>query len=297
MMPSLDVFNEAAFETMDWAVFEAGQKGLKIMAPLIDNYDYYHGGKYDFLRFRGINISSTSTPIDPLVMKFYTNATIISDFKSYIHHLLTHKNQFNNLTYAEDPTIFAYETGNELGGPIFGDMDVPVSWTTEIARYVKELAPKKLVIDGTYGVNATHLGIDEVDIYSDHFYPLENSKLTGDIAAVEAANKIYLAGEIDWTGLNGGDTAESFYGIIEARQKLEKPVVAGDLFWSLFMHDVPDCQIFVNHSDGFALQYNNPLNSANTTGQISLVREHFFAMKNITVSSDLPAVACPGPST
>jgi len=55
-------------------------------------------------------------------------------------------------------------------------------------------------------------------------------------------------------------------------------------------------QVFVNHSDGFSLQYNNPLNSANATGQISLLREHFFAMKNITVSSDLPAVACPGPS-
>lgn len=38
MMPALDVFNEAAFKTMDWAVSEAGQKGLKIMAPLIDNY-------------------------------------------------------------------------------------------------------------------------------------------------------------------------------------------------------------------------------------------------------------------
>lgn len=38
MMPSLGTFNEAAFETMDWAVFEAGQKGLRIMAPLIDNY-------------------------------------------------------------------------------------------------------------------------------------------------------------------------------------------------------------------------------------------------------------------
>lgn len=179
-------------------------------------------------------------------MQFYTNETIISDFKNYVHHLLTHKNQFNGLTYAEDPTIFAYETGNELGGPIFGDKNVPVSWTTEIAQYVKQLAPNKLVIDGTYGINTTHLGIDEVDIYSDHFYPLDNSKLNGDISLVAAANKVYLAGEIDWTGLNGGDSLQSFYNIIEAQQKSKNPVVAGDLFWSLFMHDVPNCQVSID---------------------------------------------------
>lgn len=176
-------------------------------------------------------------------MQFYNNETIVSDFKNYIHHLLTHKNQFNGLTYAEDPAIFAYETGNELGGPVFGDKDVPVSWTTEIAKYVKELAPNKLVIDGTYGVNTTHLSIEEVDIFSDHFYPLNNTKLNEDIVTVEAANKVYLAGEIDWTGLNGGDSLQSFHQIILDRQKLEKPVIAGDLFWSLFMHDVPNCNV------------------------------------------------------
>ena len=84
-------------------------------------------------------------------MQFYTNKTIVQDFKNYIEHLITHKNPYTGLTYGEDPTIFAYETGNELGGPIFGelevviartrladsnvsgDQDVPVTWTTEIA--------------------------------------------------------------------------------------------------------------------------------------------------------------------
>ena len=90
----------------------------------ISNYllqDYYHGGKFNFLRFRGINVkSSDSSKVDPLVMQFYTNETIVQDFKNYIQHLITHKNPYTGLTYAEDPTIFAYETGNELGGPKFG---------------------------------------------------------------------------------------------------------------------------------------------------------------------------------
>ena len=44
-MPALGHYNEQAFDTIDWAVYEAGRHGIRIMAPLIDNYDYYHGGK------------------------------------------------------------------------------------------------------------------------------------------------------------------------------------------------------------------------------------------------------------
>ena len=293
--PALGEFNDAAFETMDWSIYQARTHGIRIFVPLVDNYDYYHGGKYDFLRFRGINISSIASPIDPLVMQFYTNRTIINDFKTYIRHLLTHINPYTGLSYAQDPTIFAYETGNELGGPIFGDQNVPVAWTDEICSYVKQLGPKKLCIDGTYGVNKTHLDIPSVDIFDDHYYPLNLTKLSSDIALVETANKVYLAGEYDWTGnVASAPSLRSFYEVIEARQKLANPVVAGDLFWSLFMHNVPNCRQFVNHTDGFALQYGNPANSVHNDTQIAAIREHFLRMQGLNVSSYLPAVACPG---
>lgn len=283
---------------MDWAVYQAREHGLRIFAPLIDNYDYYHGGKFDFLRFRGINISSTADPscncVSGEVQQFYTNATIVNDFKNYINHLLTHVNPYTGLSFAEDPTIFAYETGNELGGPIFGDEDVPVEWTSEISAYIKQLAPQKLVIDGTYGVNKTHLNIPTIDIFSDHFYPLNITKLEDDIAVVETANKVYIAGEYDWTGNNPSPSLQSFYDVIEARQNMSKPVIAGDLFWSLFEHDVPNCNIYVNHSDGYTLQYGNPALTVQNTTQISTIRQHFFRMQNETVSSYLPAVPCPG---
>ena len=32
-----------AFDSIDWAVYQAREHGLRIMAPLTDNYDYYHG--------------------------------------------------------------------------------------------------------------------------------------------------------------------------------------------------------------------------------------------------------------
>jgi mannan endo-1,4-beta-mannosidase len=85
--------------------------------------------------------------------------------------------------------------------------------------------------------------VDEIDIFSDHFYPLNNTILTSDIATVESANRVYLAGELAWTPGGSGDSLASFYDIILERQNSRAPVVAGSLFWSLFGHDVPDCSV------------------------------------------------------
>jgi len=293
--PELGTFNEAAFDTIDWTVYQARQHGIRIFAPLTDNYDYYHGGKFVFLRWRGIDTNPTASPVDPQVQQFYTNETIVADFKEYITHLITHVNPYTNLSYAEDPTIFGYETGNELGGPVFGDQDVPVSWLAEIAQHIKQLAPNKLVIDGTYGVNSTHLAVEEVDIFSDHFYPTNSTKLTNDIAKVGAADRVYFAGEYAWTEADPtGTPLKEFLSLIEEQQSKPEPVISGDHFWSLFMHNAPDCSVYVNHTDGFTLQYNNPLNSNATNGRIATIREHLLRMKGRSPGPvALPPCKCP----
>jgi mannan endo-1,4-beta-mannosidase len=186
---------------------------------------------------------------DPAIQQFYTNPKIIESFKTFITKLLTHVNKYTNLTYAEDPTIFAFESGNELLGPIWGDMDCPTSWVTEIARHVKSLAPKKMFVDGTYGVNRTHLAIEEVDIFSNHYYPISISQLQTDLATLAKVNKPYFAGEYDWIGQSqGGDPLADWYRIIE-----NTPGALGDTFWSLFGRNVPNCDV----SDTAALARND----------------------------------------
>jgi mannan endo-1,4-beta-mannosidase len=108
-------------------------------------------------------------------------------------------------------------------------MNCPASWVRSIAQHVKTLAPTKLFVDGTYGINKTHLSIPEVDIYSDHFYPVDLNKLKSGIEAVRGAGKVYFAGEYDWVGSSG---------ILEASD-----AVAGDTFWSLFGRNGVDCSV------------------------------------------------------
>ncbi|KAI0009761.1 glycoside hydrolase family 5 protein [Xylariaceae sp. FL0662B] len=309
VMPEPGVVNEAAFEPIDWAVYQAGQYGIRLLVPLVDNYkkrlgegvahafvrkqDYYHGGKYDFLRWAGFDLTQARDSGNAQIQQFYTNASIVGAFKDYVATLLMHRNPHNGLTYAEDAAVFALETGNELLGPVWGDMDAPADWVRDIAAFLKDLAPEKLVVDGTYGVNPAHLAIDEVDIFSDHFYPVNTTKLRLDIEAVEAASKAFFAGEYDWKGQSGGDALESFFSVIE-----ESPAACGDTFWSLFGHAAPDCDTFVDHNDGFALQYGNPENTAYINGRIQLIRKHFVAIsegREIAVNETLPVVPCPAP--
>jgi mannan endo-1,4-beta-mannosidase len=242
VMPELGVVNEDAFESIDWAVYQAGRYGVRLMVPLVDNWDYYHGRKYTFLRWAGFNLNQTNDSHNPEIQQFYTNATIVAAFKDYVQKLVTHRNQYTHLTYAEDPIIFAYETGNELQGPVSQDLDCPAEWVRDIVTFIKGLAPDKLVVDGTAGVNRAHFDIQEIDIYSNHYHPVNTTKLELDLAAVQSAERPYFAGEFNWTGPDGDDSSStklvSFFDIIE-----KSTVAAGDAFWSFFGRNLPDCNV------------------------------------------------------
>ncbi len=190
--PSLGHFNATALAHIDDAVKAARGHGIHLVVPLVDNWRYYHGGKHTFTDWRGVADEN----------QFYTNATVIADFEQYIGHLLNHVNIYTGVAYKDDPTIMAWETGNELSAP--------ASWVKTITTYIKGVDRNHLVLDGNYGVKPDDLSLPGVDIVSDHFYPADVAKLTSDAAAVRSAGKAYIAGEFDWQGKKGGDPPDSF---------------------------------------------------------------------------------------
>ncbi|GAA5927988.1 uncharacterized protein JCM15063_006052 [Sporobolomyces koalae] len=181
-----------AWDAIDFAVFAAKSYDLRLVIPLTDQYDYYHGGIPTFLRWR--NLSSTD------FAPFYDlNSDVYQDFRRYIATLLSHTSPYTNLSLATDPTILAFETGNELGGYTGKAYPPPVEWTTAISAFLKELAPQTLVMSGSYGVRHDELSISTVDLHSDHFYPTYRSRLSSSAKVAHLAGKPMLAGEYDWT--------------------------------------------------------------------------------------------------
>jgi mannan endo-1,4-beta-mannosidase len=249
----LGVFNSSALAAADYAITAAGQLGLKLQIPLTDNYHYYHGGKHCFTDWLGIPES-----------EFYTNETAIAAFKEYIYQRLTHVNSFTKIAAKDDPAIMVWETGNEL--------QAPSAWTAEIAAYIKSIAPNQLVMDGNYGINVDSLNISDVDLYSDHFYPVDPARLAQDLALVSTADKAFVVGEFGWVQ---GDVAAFI-------QQMQASTVAYDAYWSLFPH--LDTYGFEQHNDGFTLHF--PGDNSGMAAMVQTLTSHARFMSNTSIPSN-----------
>jgi hypothetical protein len=270
MQPSPGVYNEEAFRHVDYAIYAAGQRGIRLIIPLVDEYQmYFHGGIKTFTDWRGKAAS-----------EFYTDAGVLIDFKAWISKLLNRVNTYTNVRYKDDPTIMAWETGNELRSTS--------AWTAKIAYHLRTEDTRHLIIDGAYGINANSLSIPDVDIYSDHFYPMSIAKLNSDAATVQAAGKAFFVGEYAWRPNPSdppGDTLPNFLTAIE------NSTAIGDVYWALFPHR--GNYAYMNHSDGnisYTVHYPGDPGDIYMINSVQSLRTHAYKMLGI---SPIPAHRIP----
>jgi len=242
--PELGRYNAAAFEPIDYAIAEAGRQGLKLIIPLTDNWQYYHGSRFDYLRWLGL-----STDDDGAL--FYSDPDARAAYQRFVKQLLQHRNPYTGLRYADDPTIMAWELGNELNG-------MTTDWVQANAAYVKKLAPRQLVAAGKqFGVDRAVLAAEDVDISDSHYYPPTATGIRADAKTVTDAGKVYIAGEF------GSGSATD--GLLTA--VADDPNVSGATYWSLFPH--ADHYGYVQHDDGFTLHH---------PGDTAEMRDHVAAL-------------------
>ncbi|AZH82581.1 hypothetical protein EAO79_06480 [Plantibacter sp. PA-3-X8] len=224
IMPALGQMNDEAFATIDFAVAYAGKLGIRLVLPLTDEWEYYHGGHRDF-----------TTPYGLTSADFYTDERPIAAYQAYVDAILQRTNALTGVPYIEDPTIMAWELGNELEG-------MTATWIDRQVAFIKERAPQQLVAAGRrFDIDPDTLSAPELDIVDVHYYPPTAARVSADAATVTAAGKVYLAGE---------------YASTAASPALLEPLVAdpnvtGMLFWSLFGNS--DRGGLVPHDDGFTI--------------------------------------------
>ncbi|GAA5834464.1 hypothetical protein JCM11251_007015 [Rhodosporidiobolus azoricus] len=285
LMPSRNTFQESLWDIRDYVLYAAREYGLRVILPLTDNYDYYHGGKYSFIDMAGLSRNEGGR-------KFYEAKAVIAAFKEYITAIVSRVNSYTGIPYFRDPTILAWETGNELGGYINAEMWPPASWTNQIIDTIRKLDTSHLIIDGfwNYTNNAVPdgLNIPGVDIMSDHGYPRNTGILKKEIELAKNANKAFFIGEYDWTTTHGGVPLKDYLAAIEASGSY-----LGDMIWNVMGHDA-QCCAFVPHNDGYSAYYPNG-NSAADQANLLAVARHWYKVTGRTQPSQLPAVLCPQP--
>jgi hypothetical protein len=252
------VFNHDNLDAADYAVYQAKQNGIYLMVPLTDNWNYYHGGKWNFVHWAyqqnssGITDTPGTTKDDVNERIFFANTApglrVRALFKAYISAWLNHVNPYTGLAYKDDPTIAILETGNEI---YYAAQLGTNEWTQDIASYIKSIAPNKLVADGSAAdrvavSSAPGLTAAAVDIVGAHYYPQQQSgqyppvnftatgsgypagtaiqQLAADATAASNAGKAFIVGEYPWTR---SDVAQ-WYAAVE-----NNTAITGDMFWAM----------------------------------------------------------------
>lgn len=208
-------FDESSFKTMDTMLAIANKKGVRLIIPIVNNWQWM-GGRPQYADFRGKKEDD-----------FWSDSLLIEDLKATINFVVTRKNTVTGVPYKEDKAIFCWETGNEL-------YSTP-SWTSTITGYIKSLDKNHLIMDGFNAIDGKAIpeesfNIPTVDIVTTHHYEENPAQLIEHIKAnVKQVNnrKPYIVGEFGFVGTPA---------IEEALNTIIKSNISGAMIWSLRHH-------------------------------------------------------------
>ena len=171
-------------ERLDYLVQQAAKYDIKLVLTLTNNWPDF-GGMDQYLLWYGLDKHH----------EFYTDERVKQAYKDWVNHLLTHVNTLTGVAYKDDPTIFAWQLGNEPRTRNYTKMDAPEGWTKEtitrwaqeMAAYVRSIDPHHLISVGDEGgfwesskpfyngADGTDhralIALDDIDYTTFHLYP------------------------------------------------------------------------------------------------------------------------------
>ncbi|MQM11592.1 hypothetical protein Taro_044494 [Colocasia esculenta] len=145
LQKSPSVYDEDVFKALDFVVSEAKKYKIRLILSLSNNWEAY-GGKAQYVKWgkdAGLNLTSDDD--------FFSDSTVKEYYKAHVKAILTRVNAFTNITYKDDPTIFAWELMNEPRCQSDPSGDKLQAWIQEMAMHVKSIDPLHLLEIGTEG--------------------------------------------------------------------------------------------------------------------------------------------------
>ena len=240
--PRAGVFNPAAFQSIDYAIKAAHERGLRLIITLVgDCSNCEMSGEGEYVRWRGKHD----------YRQFFTNAEVIAAFEEHIRALLNHKNALTGIAYKDDPTIMAWENCNVCGlsalGPDFTKNPEPyLGWIDTIGSYIKSIDKNHLYEDnsGFFLFNQRALDARTTDIVTAEYYPhwealfgfgqkTTAATFSEHAAMITAKGKVYVANEFGWD-VTDWPTRDDLEAVLKTLES--DPKISGDGFWALQAH-------------------------------------------------------------
>ncbi len=256
-------------ERLDRAVKLAGERGIRLILTLT-NYWPDYGGMPQYQEWLGL------ADLNDL----YRDERAKSKFQDWVRALITRRNPLTGLSFAEDPTILAWEIANEPRSTgKTGSTGLLTAWLDELSQFVRQYAPNQLIAagdegffanraagwgwlyDGSTGVNTESiLALPEIDIGTYHLYP--------DVYAPkhdpQTFGRRWIKAHLD-AGLRAGKPVVlAEYGlpdcpernrIYQARlDEIEAGHGGGDLVWMIGLAGMGDRFLLTSHAEAPAIR-------------------------------------------
>ncbi|RKE17819.1 cellulase family glycosylhydrolase [Streptomyces sp. TLI_171] len=296
-------YDEAAFDSLDYAVHKAGQLGLRLVLPLVNNWPDYGGMQQYVTWFLGLPDDSYGDGAHH--DRFYTDANCRKAYRAWAEHVIRRRNRYTGLRYCDDPTVMAWELANEPRCRSDKSGATLLGWAREMSAYVKSLAPRQLLAigdEGFYGrpneadyPYSNYEGNDwqkltalpAVDYGTVHVYPQNWGETSGNTPGVNAADwgTRWINDHLtDGRRLGKPVVVEEFGLQLDAARDIADTAArdaayrawtdasltggaAGDQFW-LLTSRVDDGSFYPDY-DGHRIMWNNdPANPTRTTAQL-----------------------------
>ncbi len=254
---------------LDSAIKLARDRGIRLILTLT-NYHADYGGMPQYQRWLEL----------PNLNDVYRDAGAKTAFQNWVQAIITRQNTLTNLSYADDPTILAWEIANEPRCPADpSGTQVVTDWLTEMSAFIRSIAPRQLIaagdegffdhqlannnwlFNGSLGVSTEDiLGIPDIDFGTFHLYPDQWAKnedpeafgemwIQNHIDAARRASKPIILEEYGVPATAERNSVyESWLGIIEQEN------AAGDLVWMLGLPGAGDAYLLTNVADAPAIR-------------------------------------------
>ncbi|QII48993.1 cellulase family glycosylhydrolase [Bacillus paralicheniformis] len=140
MQPRPGIYDESGFSKLDYAIYKAGQSGIKLVIPFVNNWDDF-GGMNQYVRWFQADGHDA----------FYTHPDIKEAYKNYVSYMLNRVNTYNGVKYKDDPAIMAWELANEPRVQTDRTGNTLVEWADEMSGFIKSIDRHHLVAVGDEG--------------------------------------------------------------------------------------------------------------------------------------------------
>jgi mannan endo-1,4-beta-mannosidase len=267
----------SALDKLDYTIAQAKARGIRVVIALTNNWGDFGGMQQYVDWFKGTHHDD-----------FYTDPKIKATYKSYVKHLIEHKNRYTGIINNNEPAIMTWELANEPRAQSDPSGELLYSWAKEMSDYVRILAPKQLIALGTEGFfkhegsnDWTYNGNEGIDWDRNitlpninygtfHLYPehwgQENSEEWGTkwiIDHAKAAQKANKPVVLEEYGIGRNEPRNRDLIYHKWTQTAYEQGLAGSMFWILTSLDPDQPDKMYPDYDGFRI-----LNDGGTTAEI-----------------------------